>query len=446
MALIALAGVWACHEEPRKVTDGTSFVASNDAGVEVDSGPDAEVFHRKPDEMVVFAFEAGGSSAMPLEGAIIGVAQDGEVTTQETDSKGRATFRVNPAGGALVVSGYQQGYVATTYVGYNRALDGDWAELEGHFLCGLSPLPPSRIDVEGELVRIDPASTQTVLSSTEVGVSSGGAGDYFWLRAIQGMPFTLTAFEQVEEVRPYPSTGMTMPISSWRTLKHEGADSRLDLSLSRWETHELAQRTVRVVRPTTPASLASDETAMPYVYVGDAHAAPGEFITVAAVSGLAPWNQSREYEITLTGPRDALESDSLVVSVVISDTQSRATTIASTGRLPKAITEPFLSPPVLANASPATEHTVTWNKAGSASIWTLLGGYEDRTLRWYISAFPSVSSLDLSALLATLPTSTLRGRDLNANLTFCELESGACRRHANSFGFALMREGTEPAP
>jgi len=105
MALVALAGVWACHEEPRKVTDESSLVAANDAGVEVDSGPDAEVSHRKPDEMVVFAFEAGGSSAMPLEGAIIGVAQDGEVTTQETDSKGRATFRVNPAGGALVVSG-----------------------------------------------------------------------------------------------------------------------------------------------------------------------------------------------------------------------------------------------------------------------------------------------------------------------------------------------------
>lgn len=385
-------------------------------------------------DLTVFVYEAVGEKPVPLEGAVVGLSQDGVVSTLESDAEGRATFAIDPEGGPIITSAYLTGYVASSVVGYEY--DSKTTEPDGTLPLALQAqaAPSDYIQVTGQFERPDPDLVQVVFSGSS-GPDVQNLGARFLVPAQRGEPFVLTAYLQVWGPRPTPSDGMQWPLVSFRTLEHKGSANDIDVTRSVWTEHDIAEHTLRVKRPSSPALLADDWSPIGVRATGTDG---GEVVVVGDATALEPWLGRTSYAVTMSGRADLMDSTDLrVATTLYAANDQRYSTIHSQGALPSSIDGPFLAPPEVTTAAPRLDQPFAWNP-GDASVWTFLRAGVDSTL-WSVAVLPGISSVDMPALLATLPTAPLRGRDLTAWLLTCESEEGssACLRTAGSATFAI---------
>jgi len=394
----------------------------------VDESPDTGA---PTEDLTVFVYEPVGDEPVPLEGAVVGLSQDGVVSMLESDAEGRATFDVNPDGGPIMASAYLSNYSATSVVGQG------YAALHG--LGDVLPLlleatATDTIRVSGVIERPEPNAMQTVVSSSAGSFSQQGA-DRFAVSAARGEPFTLTAYQQIVEVEPTPYDGMRFPMLSFRTLEHEGSQRDLDVTNAAWTEHEIADHTLRVTRPTAPAVFAYDWAPITASAVGiDGDAS----VMVAVTTGLEPWFGKTSNTVTLSGRADLMTSTDLTMwTTIYAADDERSSTIRTQGALPSLVEGPFLGPPEVLSDFPSQADALSW-RTGDASLWTLMSARSDAA-RWLVTVLPGTTSLDLPALLATLPTAPLEGRPLTAVLTSCESDESesACSRSAGGLTFTI---------
>ncbi len=388
-----------------------------------------------PSEMTVIVYETAFDETIPLEGAIVSVAQAGQIVSHETGKDGRATASVQPEGGPLLVSVQHSGYVASSWVGYDRALHHAEIEASGTFAVVLTPLRPLTVNISGRAQRAQPDSYLTAWSST---VPQGEAKqqDDFFVSAVAGRPFNLTLIEQLSGQTATPASGWKVPVTSWRTLEHAGAEEDLSLATPTWSISSLSKRRVSVVRATA-LTLANDE-AIAYVIAWDLTRA-GEAIKVAETSDVAPWQGKTRYEVELTGPAELIRNDALLTQATIFNADGFSSTIHLRGAVPTRVDGPFLSPPVAADVAPAMKDVLAW-RGDDKTLWSFLSASDvSGLLLWQVQGWPGVSSLDMSELLATLPAADFNAYDLNAVLTLCDAQrvSTECSRTAASPVFRL---------
>ncbi len=401
---------------------------SGETATETDGGPSAPI-----EDLTVFVYEPGGHEPVPLEGAVVGLSQDGVVSMRESDAEGRATFAVNPEGGPLIASAYLPDHEISSVVGSDPASlresmpDDVWA-------FPLVATTADVIQVSGELEYSEPGLAQTVFAGSS-GPVAQYAGERFVVPTLRNEPFVLTAYLQVPGPRPSPSNGMQWPMVSFRTLKHEGRANDVDVTKAIWNEHEIAEHNVRVTRPRAPASLADDSAVLRIFAMGlDTEI----MVPVAETTAHEPWSGKTSYAATMSGRADLITSPDLTIWATIYDpADGRYSTIRSQGALPSSIDGPFLPPPVVTTDDPRQDHPLSW-AAGDASSWTFLYARVG-SARWSVAVLPRRSSLDMSELLATLPTAPFRGRDFTAWLITCESEEGssACSRTAGSATFTI---------
>jgi len=389
-----------------------------------DAGPSATT-----EDLTVFVYEPIDGESVPLEGAVVGLSQDGVVSVLESDADGRAAFAVNPDGGPVMVSAYLSDYAATSVVYDYAAIREDE---NGVLPLYMEPTSADVIYVSGEFEPPGPNMVQMVVAGTSIS-DSRNAGARFRLPTARGEPFLLTAYLQTQGPAVTPSSGMLWPMASFRTLIHEGSVSDIDVTDATWREHDIADYTVRVARPTAPASLADDQAILRMT-------AQGKDSDMAAVladtTALEPWVGKESYTATMSGRADLMASaDLTVLATLYAADRERTSTIRLQGTLPTSIDGPFLPPPEITTDAPRLDQQLAWDP-GDASLWTFLvarGG----SLSWSVTVMPGVRSIDLPALLATLPTAPVRGRELSAWLTTCDSNGTYCTRSAASATFTI---------
>ncbi len=402
-------------------------------------GEASEVPKLSADDMfvVLVAADDGGRPA-PLQGAVVGIAQDGKVVAAEADAEGRAVFEVDPDGGALTVSAYYPDHIAATFVGYDRPRLREGLEQDGVFLLALQPTRSEYIRVNGEVKRSESDIVLTVTANT-AGPPSSEISDRFSVSARAGAPFILTAYEQIPEIPPAADTGMSTPVISWRTLEHAGSAKDVDVSGDPWTEHELVDHELSVVRPTTPPSFADDSALIRVDAAGGTVDAPDVMLPAAGLSLVAPWRAQDTYEVTLTGRADLMASDALVVIATLYDSKRRFSSVRTRQGLPTRIAASFLAPQEPSTARPSFAQPLTWAKDEGDGVWTFLIARDGFVNRWLVSVLPGTSSLDLPTLLATLPSSGLGTKALEAYLYLCDSDpvTSRCNRAAGGQIFEI---------
>lgn len=386
------------------------------------------------EDLTVLVYEPR-ETPVPLEGAVIGLSQDGVVSMGESDAEGRATFAINPDGGPITASAYLPGHEVSSVVGYEPAtLRESDSLLPLYMLATTADL----IQVSGEFER-DPNLAQAVYLGNSPPVSQK-VGERFVVPAQRGEPFILTAYLQFYGLPPSALDGMYWPLVSFRTLTHAGSENDVDVTNAMWRELDIAEHTVRVTRPRAPASLADDEALLRMLTVGTESGLP---VLVADTTAHKPWADKESYSLTMSGRADLMRSKDLTTwATIYAADRERISTIRIQG-VPTSVDVPFLPPAVVTTDAPRLDQLLTWS-AGDSSLWTFLRARVGSE-RWSVGVLPGISSLDMPALLATLPTAPFRGRDLTAWLLTCESEEGttACLRTAYSAPFTIDAGATK---
>lgn len=427
----------ACDASSRSPTTADAAAGSTADGSTADAGPPYS-----PTELRVSVIGINDLGEGALEGAVVAIEQDGAIRMFETDAQGYATLPVEADGGPITLSASLKGYMPVTYVGYVRARDFALGEPNGAFSFKLRAFKTDLIEVLVNVQRQSPDASMLMATST-VATFYSGQGDGLYVKTVKDRPFTITAIEHITELALDAQYGMKTPVLSWRTRDAQASQRDLTLNLTTAKPVDLSDRLLRVVRP-KPGSILANDTALPFVGLQRVVSrAPVEIFPAAAVSAIAPWYQTEEFEITLTGPKDQLASEELTLTVTIADPQGRSSAVTVEGALPERVDLPFLEPPQLATVTPDIGGTITWQEPDDPAAWPVFSLVEglNSVNTWSIVGFPGVTSFDLAALRGTV-VSVLSDSDLGSlggNLALCDTESvgSYCTRLAKSARFEL---------